>query len=72
MLSRVICKRCVKDEQGSLWNTDTDARWSVGYVDCPRIVKKAGDSTFWGLVRNDEETPEHCPYRLEHVVSDVE
>ena len=69
MLNKEICKRCYTNNEGE-WTNYEESLWNVNHiVDC----------SWESAVNFDEKNivpcysitiiPKHCPYKLEHVVS---
>jgi hypothetical protein len=59
MLSKEVCKRCTAIEVVHGWLISDDRRWFRGYLVCP--------FSYTDVLINDDP-PERCPYRLEHIV----
>ena len=68
MLNKKVCRRCIDLRyRGTLcvWQANDDAEWGRGVVLCGAGVTPRG----LRFIKIDEPPPDHCPYIVEHVVS---
>ena len=81
MLNKRICQQCFKQQHltancrlylggGRLWTKDDDKRWKQGYVNCMFNADDCIGLLVYGVARTDQPPPEHCEYRLEHIIGD--
>ena len=68
MLNKAICKKCCNTRPTNhgliRWNSEDEISWNLGTVRCPKATGIPAAFVY-------EPPPSHCPYALEHVVSDI-
>lgn len=67
--NKELCKKCVNQAVSYSWTEDDERNWRLNRVHCPWIFRDL-DSPL--LVSNDiDSIPSKCPYRLEHIVTQM-